>query len=486
MKILLAEDVRSIAAAMVARLSAIGHEVSVAENGRVAFHKFRASPYDIILMDIEMPEMNGFEATTEIRSFEATQKWAWTPIIFLTSSNSPENLVTAIEAGGDDFMVKGLPEPILHAKMKALARIANMRQRLSIANTELNEAYKAAENAHQQTAKALDDLRCAQSQLIQAEKMAALGHLVTSVAHEINTPIGAVKSSGKSIADALDDTLKNMPQLFNKLDAPLRHRFIELINHAKRSNSELSTREGRAMTLEVTRKLEAAHIEDARRKAGLLVKLNAKSFLEETLPLLRHAECDLILDTAQGIASIIGSTRNINTAVERVSRIVFALRAFSSADENGEMIDVNLQQSMDAVLREYQSQMLQGSKVVRQYEEIPPLWCIREDMQQVLSHLIHNALQAMGYQGTLTVGLRRLGDEAVVTVSDTGCGIAFENRDKIFDAFFTTRSSGEGCGLGLAIVKKIVDKHQGRIAFQSEPGVGTTFSIHLPYPKTTS
>lgn len=464
MRILLAEDVRSIAAAMVARLGAIGHEVSVAENGKLAFDKFCASRYDIVLMDIEMPEMNGFEATTHIRNYEATQKWAWTPIIFLTSSSSPENLVTAIDAGGDDFMAKGLPEPVLHAKMKALARIANMRQ---------------------QTAKALEDLRCAQDQLIQAEKMAALGHLVTSVAHEINTPMGAVKSSGKSIADALDDTLQNMPRLFDTLDAPSRRLFIELLTCARKNNPELSTRESRTASLEVTRKLEAAHIDGTRHKANLLVRLHAQSFLEEALPLLRHTQCDLILDTAQNIASIISSTRNIHTAVERVSRIVYALKAFSNADENGEMINVNLQHSMDAVLKEYQGQMLQGSQVIRQYKEIAPLWCIREDMEQVLSHLIHNALQAMVYAGTLTLGLHQIGNEAVLTISDTGCGIAEENRDKIFDAFFTTQSFGEGCGLGLAIVKKIVDKHQGRIAFRSEIGVGTTFTVYLPYPKSS-
>jgi signal transduction histidine kinase len=169
--------------------------------------------------------------------------------------------------------------------------------------------------------------------------------------------------------------------------------------------------------------------------------------------------------------------------VERASRIIFALKAFSGADEHGEMLSIHLQQTMDAVLESYQNQMLQGSRIIRQYDEIPPLWCIRQDMEQVWFHLIHNALQAMGYQGTLALGLSRIGDCAVATVSDTGCGIPEANRDKIFDAFFTTRSSGENFGLGLAIVKKIIEKHQGRIEFQSEVGVGTTFSVHLPYSR---
>jgi len=139
MKILLVEDTRAVAAIMAARLTSFGHEVSIAENGQVGFDKFRESSPELVLMDIEMPVMNGFEATNRIRAFEATQKWAWTPIIFLTASNTPENMVTAIEAGGDDFLVKGLSEEVLHAKMRAMARIAAMRQQLSIANQKLEQ-----------------------------------------------------------------------------------------------------------------------------------------------------------------------------------------------------------------------------------------------------------------------------------------------------------------------------------------------------------
>ena len=83
MKILLVEDMRAVAAIMAARLTSFGHEVSTAENGQIGFDKFRESSPDLVLMDIEMPVMNGFEATSRIRAFETTQKWAWTPIIFL-------------------------------------------------------------------------------------------------------------------------------------------------------------------------------------------------------------------------------------------------------------------------------------------------------------------------------------------------------------------------------------------------------------------
>lgn len=339
--------------------------------------------------------------------------------------------------------------------------------------------------SHAQIELTLHDLRAAQTQLIQAEKMASLGHLVANVAHEINTPMGAVKSSGQSIADELIPVTKSLPLLGKMLNEDSLGLFLKLIDYAHKPAKILSTRETRAIVGTTTQQLEAAGIDDARRKAGILVKMHAQSALTDFLPLLNHPACESLLDCASGVASIVGSAHNINTAVERVSRIVFALKAFISADDMGEMVDAHLQEGIEAVLTLYQSQIQQGTELVRNYEDLPPLWCIQEDLKQVWAHLIHNALHAMGQKGTLTVGLCRVVDkavdEAVVSVKDNGCGIADEIRAKIFDAFFTTRAPGEGSGLGLSIVKKIVDKHQGRIEVQSEVGVGTTISVHLPY-----
>lgn len=137
MKILLVEDTRAVAAVMTARLMSFGHDVVVADNGKKAVEQFSQISPDLVLMDIDMPVMNGFEACNRIRALEATKKWAWTPIIFLTASDTAENLITAIEAGGDDFLVKGISENVLQAKMKALSRIAAMRRLLSIANERL-------------------------------------------------------------------------------------------------------------------------------------------------------------------------------------------------------------------------------------------------------------------------------------------------------------------------------------------------------------
>lgn len=138
MKILLVEDTRSVAMVMATRLHAFGHESVLATNGQEAVDRFIEATPDLVIMDIDMPVMNGFEATKRIRDYEAhAQQWAWTPIIFLTASDTLENLKTAIEAGGDDFLPKSAPEEVLLAKMTAMTRIAALRERLTAANRKL-------------------------------------------------------------------------------------------------------------------------------------------------------------------------------------------------------------------------------------------------------------------------------------------------------------------------------------------------------------
>jgi len=139
-----------------------------------------------------------------------------------------------------------------------------------------------------------------------------------------------------------------------------------------------------------------------------------------------------------------------------------------------------LREGVETVLTIYQNQIKQGVELVRQYEELPAVHCLPDEINQVWTNLIHNALQAMDRKGTLTVSLRQEGGNALVTIGDTGCGIPEDVREKIFDAFFTTKPAGEGTGLGLDIVRKIVDKHGGRISVDSEVGQGSRFTVSLP------
>ncbi len=146
MKILLAEDSRSYVALLKARLSKIGHEVITAENGKIAVDIFIKTAPDLVLMDINMPVVNGFEATAQIREHETKHGWSWTPVVFLTASDTPDNLVTAIEAGADDFLSKMMPEPVLHAKINAMGRIADKNKDLQLSRLKYRNLFDHMSN----------------------------------------------------------------------------------------------------------------------------------------------------------------------------------------------------------------------------------------------------------------------------------------------------------------------------------------------------
>jgi signal transduction histidine kinase len=305
--------------------------------------------------------------------------------------------------------------------------------------------------------------------------------LVSNVAHEINTPIGAVKSSGALIADTLESTLADMPRLFTLLEPAPRDLFVQLVLGKKDLSQPISTREERAITKQIAAQLDEVNLEDTNRKARLLTKLGAHQNPLDYLPLLQHPQSDFILGVASNIADVVNSTHNINHAVEKVSRVVYALKALSGDDVLKAPIVAPLQPDMDKALAKYQSQM-QSVELIKNFQpDMPAIHADHDAMEQLCIHLVMNALQAMNYAGKLTVGLKAENNQAIITVADTGTGIADDIKDRIFEPFFTTRTSGEGSGMGLAIVKRSVEQHRGSIDVQTEVGAGTTVIVTLPY-----
>lgn len=369
---------------------------------------------------------------------------------------------------------------MLNSFQRLLQSRAELKQQVRERTQHLSESHSALERKTQALEQTLHQLQAAQSQLVQSEKMASLGQLVANVAHEINTPIGAVKSSGHSIAEALSRMLERLPRVLLDLDEASRPVFLALIAAAHHPAAVISTREERQITRQLTQQLEALGLSDARHKAELLLQLHAHHAPEAFIDLLRRPDCEALLAAAADVATLVSSSANINTAVERASKIVFALKSYAHAAPDKALRPTDLRQGMDTVLTLYQHQIKQGVELDYQADELPPVQGLPDELNQVWTNLIHNALQAMHHQGRLSIRMNTEGQGVLVSVGDSGPGIPESIRERIFEPFFTTKPAGEGSGLGLDIVRKIVEQHGGRIDFSSEAGVGTTFRVWLP------
>ena len=331
----------------------------------------------------------------------------------------------------------------------------------------------------QELSQALKHLKATQQELIQSEKMAALGQLVAGIAHEINTPLGAIRASIGNIIIALEQSLRQLPQLFQRLSPARQADFFALLDAARHNQQTLSTREERQLKRVLKQELETLGFEDSSAIASALAKLGITQEITSLLPLLQDENQALILEAAYSLFAQQTNSQTIRLAVERASKIVFALKSYVHQNSSGQMTQALVSSGIDIVLTLYHNQLKQGIDVIKRYQDTLPILCYPEELNQVWTNLIHNAIQAMNNRGKLEIVTEQRDDWIVVKFTDSGCGIPPEIQAKIFEPFFTTKPTGEGSGLGLYLVRNIIDKHQGKIEVESQSG-RTTLSVWLP------
>jgi signal transduction histidine kinase len=214
-----------------------------------------------------------------------------------------------------------------------------------------------------------------------------------------------------------------------------------------------------------------ANIGTARSAVELLERFLART---EVLPLVA---ADKKLPRA--LAILKESCDMNHLASDRIVQIVGSLRNFARLDEaERKRVDVN--DGLDSTLTLLRHQIKHGVDIVRRGPKPLQVECYPNQLNQVFMNLLVNAVHAMDGKGTLTIETEAQDSAAVVRISDTGSGIAKEHLSRIFDPGFTTKGVGVGTGLGLSIAYRIIQKHGGAIECESEPGVGTTFTIRLP------
>lgn len=333
--------------------------------------------------------------------------------------------------------------------------------------------------ANQDLAKTLQELKAAQEELIHSEKMAALGQLVAGIAHEVNTPLGAIRSSAGNLIKFLNQILEKLPTLFQTLSPEEGQLFLNLVQRSLQQDAMFSTKEERQFRRTLRRELENLNINGADLVADRLVLMGLPHEIEGILPLLKRQDYLQILEIAYQLSELKRGMTTISTATERASKVVFALKTYARHNPSGEMIPASIAEGIETILTLYQNQLKHGVEIIRNYQELPSILCYPDELNQVWTNLIHNAVQAMDYHGTLKIEVSQIVQQVQVRIIDSGHGIPDEVKPKIFEPFFTTKAPGEGSGLGLDIVRKIVEKHSGKIEVESRPGQ-TTFTVLLP------
>ena len=354
-----------------------------------------------------------------------------------------------------------------------------MLSTIQLRESERDGALEALQHRTEELTHTLNELKAAQSRIIQSEKMAALGQLVAGVAHEVNAPLGAIRSSITNIQNSLNTLLQDLPSFYRNIESGLLPVFNQLILRAVESTIFVSSKEERQYRRSVTRELEELDVENADSLADLLVDMGIYSGIDEYKDIFAHGSGPLLMENAYKLSGIFKSTKNISLAADKAANVVLALKTYSRAESSEEKSTMSIKDSIETVLTLYHNLIKHGVEVIRTYDELPNISCYCDELNQVWTNIVHNALQAMNGKGKLEIQIRNAEQFAEVRIIDSGTGIPENIKDKIFEPFFTTKPQGEGSGLGLDIVKKIIDKHNGQIEVESKPG-RTCFIVRLP------
>ena len=295
-----------------------------------------------------------------------------------------------------------------------------MVQDLAKARTELNQVNITLASTNEALSASMEDLKEAQDQLLQSEKMASLGQLTAGIAHEINNPINFVSANITPLKEDMADILKVLSCYDNII-------------------------------------------------------------LEKKLD-LDFAEATKLKERSQ-FASTVTEVTKLLTGIEdgarRTSEIVRGLRNFSRADQNI-FKPTNLNDCLESTLMLLHSSYKNKVEIVTKYGDLPEVDCFPGQINQVFMNILSNAIQSIPESGEILITTRVMGDLVRVSIKDTGTGMSEEVRKKIYDPFFTTKDVGKGTGLGMYISYGIIEKHNGKIEVFSAPGEGTEFVITIP------
>jgi len=382
-KIIVIDDERMILDLTAMVLQHRGYQVFTADNAIDGYAIIEREQPGIALLDYMMPQVNGLTALREIR-----QRFPATYVIMFTGKGSEEIAVELMKAGAADYVLKPFSNANLVERIEAVLRLRTIalhnQELLAERERLMDEIASWNQKLERRVAEKSAALEQAHNEILQNEKLAALGHLSAGMAHEIRNPLNAISLFAQVLQTGVDGN----PEMVS---------YTEKILH------------------------------EVERIDNLLVRLLASS---KRSPFQLRPTC--LQDVLGGVV------------------------AGFAAQAEAQQVDISTE------LHGEPAEMLADA----------------DELTQIFSNLIANALFEMRQGGRLGVELEHDGCTATITVSDSGRGIPAEHLGKIFDPFFTTKEKGTGFGLSVAL--RIVKSYGGRIQVDSQPGCGSRFLVTLP------
>jgi signal transduction histidine kinase len=434
-----------------------GHTVALAENGQQALEMIRAQSFDVVLLDIVMPEVDGYQVLEQIKGDSLLRD---IPVIVISAVDEMDSVVRCIEMGAEDYLPKPFNPVLLKARLGASLQKKKLR--------DLERAYLQQE-----------------VMLRQSEKLATLGKLSAGMAHELNNPAAATQRGAGQLRMAVaqlqqtylgsDELPRTGPQL------ELLLALGQLAQTRAAQPVDLDSLAGSEREDELETWLADHGVKNAWEFAPALVSLGYDTGkLAALAENFTARQLSVVIAWLCGTYTIYNLLEEIGQATGRIAGIVKALKTYTYLDQ-APIQSVDVHEDLDNTLVVLHSKLKAGIAVHREYaQELPRIQAYGSELNQVWTNIIDNAADAMDGQGELALRTRQEDQWVVVEIEDNGPGIPEAIQSKIFDPFFTTKPPGQGTGLGLNIVHNIVvHKHRGKITAHSQPGK-TCFQVKLP------
>jgi signal transduction histidine kinase len=427
--ILVVDDTPDNLRLLSAMLTTQGYEVRKALNGKMALNACKVLKPNLILLDINMPEMNGYEVCQKLK---ADKKTCEVPVIFISALDDVLDKVKAFDVGASDYISKPFHTEEVISRIENQINLRSLQVKLYEKNVLLEKSLK--------------NLQAAQAQQIQNEKMFALGHLVAGIAHEINNPVSFIYGNLEYASEYVQNLVKLVEVYQQEYPHPTKN--IQKI----KKEIELDF-----LTNDLQSLMDAMYRGAERIRSVVLALQN----------FARHDETShKLVDIHHGIDSTLimlghrlGKTSDRNTEVKIVKEYDNLPLISCYAGELNQVFMHLLNNAVDAL----------------------------DDVAQ--NNRTKNKLKEKTFTPTIRITTHAIecGSTVRISIADNGMGIPEEVRKCIFDPFFTTKPVGKGSGLGLFISHQIiVQKHCGKILCNSTPTQGTEFILEIPIKKIPS